>query len=62
MNVIFNIDEDGTVTVTRITGADEAFKKETMRVLKRLPKFVPAQIKGLPLKTYYNLPLTFNLT
>ncbi len=62
MNVIFDIDEDGTVTITKIIGADEAFKKETLRVLKRLPKFVPAKIKGLPLKTYYNLPLTINIT
>ena len=34
---------------------------ETIRVIKKMPKWNPAMQDGLPVACYYNLPITFRL-
>lgn len=34
---------------------------EAIRVVKGMPKWIPGKIGGKPVKSYYNLPITFKL-
>lgn len=37
------------------------FDEEVLRVVKLLPDFIPAMVKGKPVNSYFNLPVKFGL-
>ena len=49
----------GNVSVVR--GSTTAKNAEALRVVKSLPRFLPATSRGQPVDSYYNVPVSFNL-
>lgn len=62
MYVILSVGIDGKVEVSDILGGTDIFKNELKRVIKKLPKLEPGVMRGIPIKTGYNLPFTINIT
>ena len=59
----FVVDTDGKVSdVTILSGVNPSINAEAFRVVVSLPKFEkPGYVKGQPVKTYYMVPITFDL-
>jgi TonB family protein len=63
IRVKFTIEKDGSITNIQIVqklgyGCDE----EVIRVLKRMPKWTPAKLKGKFVKSYFTMPVSFKTT
>lgn len=61
--VRFVVNEDGSVsdiTILRDIGA--GCGAEAVHVVKMMPKWKPGKQNGKPVKTYYNLPVMFQLS
>jgi protein TonB len=58
--VRFMIDVDGTISKTEIvqSGGDR-YDGEVIRVLHKMPKWVPAMQNGIKVATYFTQPVTF---
>jgi protein TonB len=58
--VRFMVDVDGSISKTEIvqSGGDK-FDKEVTRVLRKMPKWIPAQQNGIKVATYFTQPVTF---
>lgn len=60
--VSFVIDEDGSVTESKIArGVDPALDKEALRVINKLPNWTPGKEDGKPVKVSYTVPINFAL-
>lgn len=61
--VSFVIEKDGSIGLTKITaGKHELLDKEAIRVVGKIPcKFKPAQKNGKVVRSWFNLPIYFNL-
>lgn len=60
--VRFVIDEEGSVQNPIVTQkVSLGLDKEALRIVRSLPKFIPGKQQGKPVKTYYNVPITFKL-
>lgn len=60
--VSFVIDVDGSVTAAKIArGVDPSLDKESLRVVRELPKWKPGKEKGKPVKVQYTVPINFAL-
>ncbi|CAA0174607.1 energy transducer TonB [Tenacibaculum maritimum] len=59
----FIIDEEGNVTNIKNKGAEgtDLLKKEAVRLISKLPKFIPGKHQGKIVKVKYGLPITFKL-
>lgn len=58
--VKFVIEKDGSITnATIVKGVDSDLDKEALRIIRRMPKWIPAKNNGQPVRSYYNLPVTF---
>lgn len=60
--VRFVIEKDGLITKIEILkklgwGCDE----EAIRLIKLMPKWMPAKMNGKPVRTYFTLPIVFKL-
>ena len=54
------IEKDGSVSnITVIKSVDSECDKEAVRVLKLLPKFIPAKYNGQNVRAYYIIPVSF---
>jgi len=54
------IEKDGSVSnITVIKSVDSGCDKEAVRVLKLLPKFIPAKYNGQNVRAYYIIPVSF---
>ncbi len=61
--VKFVVGKDGNVSLAEIVkGVDPALDNEALRVVKKLPKFIPAEQRGKPVRMWYTLPVKFTLT
>lgn len=49
----------GSVKVVR--GKDHDLDREAIRVVKSMPKFIPAKVDGKPVSSWYTLPVNFKL-
>lgn len=59
----FIVEADGNITCIEIKkGVDYFLDKESLRIIKSLPKFVPATSNGIPVPIVYFLPLSFKLS
>lgn len=57
----FIINADGEIVVDTIEGGSSPFRKELQRVLKKLPDVKPAEMRGIPIRISYTLPVTINI-
>lgn len=58
----FVVEEDGTITaITVLRSVCEALDEEAIRVVKAMPKWMPAVNNGLPHRSFFQLPITFTL-
>lgn len=61
--VSFVVDVDGSVTASKIVrGVDPSLDKESLRVVRELPKWKPGKEKGKPVKVQYTVPINFALS
>lgn len=60
--VKFVVERDGSVSSpTIVKGVDRDLDQEALRVVKRMPKWQPGKNNGQPVRSYFNLPVTFRL-
>jgi protein TonB len=58
--VRFMVDEDGTISKTEILQSDgDEYSKEVIRVLSKMPKWIPAMQNGLKVTTWFTQPVSF---
>ena len=56
------IEKDGSISNAEIArGVDKDLDQEAIRVVMSMPKWMPAQNNGVAVRSYFNLPFTFNL-
>jgi periplasmic protein TonB len=55
-----NGDVDEVVVVKKLKGCPEC-DAEAVRVVRRMPRWIPGKINGKPVDSYFNLPVTFQL-
>jgi protein TonB len=60
VNIRFHVDVDGVITNFQvIQSGGAAFDNEVIRVLKRMPKWMPALQAGKPVAVSFTQPVTF---
>ena len=60
--VTFVVNEDGSIEqVQTRRNPDPNLSKEAERVVKMMPKWIPGQKDNKPVRSYFNLPVTFRL-
>ncbi len=61
--VQFVVRKTGKVTDYKVLrGIGYGCDQEALRVIKKMPKWIPAQQKGQQVSMYFNLPINFKLT
>lgn len=61
--VNFVIEKDGSVSSVQIArGVDKLIDDEAIRVIKKLPKFIPAKQRGRPVRMQYTVPINATLS
>ena len=59
----FVVGKDGHISgVTILKGIDPGCDKEAMRVVEKMPKWIPGMQNGNPVAVYFTLPVVFKLT
>ncbi len=59
--VMFSIDKQGNVSDLKSRGPDKVLEKEAERIIKKLPKMIPAKQRGRAVRVPYSLPIHFKL-
>lgn len=59
INVQFTIDKEGYVTNVKARAKYKALQEEAIRVVKQLPRFIPGEHDGKPVRVVYSLPIVF---
>ncbi len=59
--VLFSIDRNGKVAKVRARGPHARLEKEAIRVVKLLPKMIPAKQRGVSVGVKYTLPITLQV-
>lgn len=63
VTVRFIVNKDGSVTdVIVLKGVDRDLDKEAVRAVKSMPKWQPGKNNGVPVRSYFTLPVTFRLS
>lgn len=59
----FIVDEKGKLISPEVTGENLGYglEEEALRVIKNMPAWIPAKVKGKPVKTKITLPIRFQL-
>lgn len=61
--VQFTINRSGTVSdVQVVRGVNKDLDAEAVRIVKKIPKMIPAKQRGKPVSVAYTLPITFRLS
>ena len=59
----FIVDKNGTLSdVVFLTQADDAFKKEILRVVSKMPKWTPGSQNGRTVAVYFTIPIIFSVS
>lgn len=61
MHIRLIVPIDGKIRIEEIAGSSEPFRKEVYRAVKKIPKIKPAEEKGIPVASHFNLPLTLSV-
>ena len=61
--VHFSINTEGKVVINGLFGPEngESLIAESLRIIKKLPKFIPGKQRGKPVNVVYRIPILFNL-
>lgn len=60
--VKFAVDKDGSIYDPKVLrSVDPSLDKEALRVIRAMPRWIPAKINGQPVAVYFTLPVTFQL-
>ena len=60
--IIFNVETDGSITEPKVVrSVHPLLDAEALRVAKLMPKWEPAYQNDTPVKTKYNIPITFKM-
>lgn len=58
----FIVEKDGSISDVKVVkGIGGGCDEEAVRVVKAMPKWIPGNDKGKPVRVHYTLPLTFKL-
>lgn len=58
----FVVNVDGTVSdVKALTSVFPSIDKEAIRVIRKMPKWIPGEQDGEKVKCYFNIPIRFSL-
>lgn len=58
----FIVEKDGSLTNFKtLSSPDESLTTEAMRVMKTCPNFLPAKVRGVPVRSLYTMPLSFTM-
>lgn len=61
--VKFVIEKDGSVSNVKIAkGVDKDLDREAVRVVSEMPHWQPGKNDGLPVRSFFSLPISFRLT
>ena len=63
VNVNFAVDEKGRISNAKVVSPKIGYglEEEALRVVNKMPTWTPGKIKGKNVKTYYTLPVRFQL-
>ena len=63
VNVQFGVDENGNISNVSTIGNKIGYglEEEAIRVVSKMPKWVPGQVKGKNVKTWRTLPINYRL-
>ena len=59
--VTFIIEKDGSISEIKTRGADKSLEKAALKIIKKLPKLIPAKYKGKPVREPVSIPITWKL-
>ena len=60
--ITFIVEKDGSLTNAKvIKSVNQDLDKEAMRVIKKMPKWMPGKQNGNAVRVKYALPITFRL-
>ena len=60
--VQFVVEKDGTITQAEVKRSpDDLLSEEALRVVQLMPKWTPGKVGGKPVRTVFNLPISFRL-
>ncbi|MCH5214682.1 MAG: energy transducer TonB [Muribaculaceae bacterium] len=60
--VRFVVEKDGSIAnITVLKGVDKDLDSEAVRVVKRMPNWIPGRKNGEAVRSYYIMPITFSL-
>ena len=60
--VKFVVEKDGSIgNVSILKGVDRDLDREALRVVKKMPKWQPGKNNGVPVRSYFNLPVMFKI-
>lgn len=61
VNVVFDIQKDGTIGNIRMRGPNENLENEAARIIGKLPKMTPGKQRDQNVKVSFAVPITFKL-
>ena len=60
--VKFVVEKDGSIGhATIVKGVDRDLDREALRVVSKMPKWQPGKNNGVPVRSYFNLPVMFKI-
>lgn len=58
----FVVEKDGSISnISILRGVERSLDREAVRVVKSMPKWIPAENKGLVVRSWFAFPITFRL-
>lgn len=61
VNIMFEIQEDGSIGNVRMRGPNKNLEKEAARIINKLPKMSPGKQRGNAVRVPYSIPINFKL-
>ena len=59
--VSFIIEKDGTIREIKAKGTHRILENAAIKIIKKLPKFIPGTINGEPSSVPFSIPITWRL-
>ena len=60
--VVFFVEKDGSVTNAKVVkSADPILDAAALRIIQKMPKWIPGKVKGIPVRAKYTIPFTFRI-
>lgn len=61
VNVMFEIQKDGSIGNIRMRGPNKNLEKDAARIIEKLPKMTPGKQRGNPVRVPFSIPITYKL-